>query len=221
VLIVYAAIIQKNCHISSSKQATLLTILNYCMTKNRLYPLLLISAYIFSSSTLIAQNRNVLGSKFKLLPVPKKIEIVQGTPLSYNDLTSIRLEGTNKKPVLDRPLEDLKEISAAAKGTLLLKIDNGSSPSSPEGYTLEIKNGYVTINSKGQAGLFYGAQTLSQLLEDAKDQNISIPACKITDYPDIDYRAIHLDLKHHVDSLSYYYQMMDRLADIKVNAIIR
>lgn len=195
-------------------------LLNYCMTKKRFYYLFLISAFVFSSATLKAQDKNILGSKFKLLPVPKKIETVKGTPLSYGDLTSIRLEGTSKKPVLDKPLADLKEISGAEKGTLLLRLDSASSPSSPEGYTLEIKNGYVTINSKGQAGLFYGAQTLSQLLEDAKDQNINIPACKITDYPDIDYRAIHLDLKHHVDSLSYYYQMMDRLADIKVNAII-
>jgi hypothetical protein len=59
------------------------------------------------------------------------------------------MEGTSKKPVLDKPLADLKETSGAEKGTLLLRLDSASSPSSPEGYTLEIKNGYVTINSKG------------------------------------------------------------------------
>jgi N-acetyl-beta-hexosaminidase len=70
------------------------------------------------------------------------------------------------------------------------------------------------------AGLFYGIQTLSQLLEDSQDQQIEIPACRITDYPEIAYRAVHLDLKHHIDAGHYYYSMIDRLASIKINAII-
>ena len=190
------------------------------MINKTLNSFLLFSIFIISTTALSAQNKNALGSKFKLLPIPKKIELIQGTPLSYDDLTSIKLEGTDKKPVLDQTLDVLKSTNAAGKGTLVFKLDSSSSPSSPEGYSLEIKNGYVNITARKNAGLFYGAQTLSQLLDDARDQNIKIPACKITDYPDIEYRAIHLDLKHHVDSLSYYYKMMDRLADIKVNAII-
>ena len=189
------------------------------MIRIRLNIFLLVFTCIFSSAT-FAQNSGVLGLNFKLLPIPKKIESIQGTGLSGNDLTSIKLVGLSKKPILDEQLNNLKETSSSEKGTLVLKVDSNSSSPSSEGYILEIKNGYVTITAKGAAGIFYGAQTLSQLLEDAKDQKIKIPACKITDYPDIDYRAIHLDLKHHVDSLSYYYKMMDRLADIKVNAII-
>ena len=190
------------------------------MIRKRLNGFFLLSVFIFFSVALHAQKNNVLGPKFKLLPIPKKIQLSQGPALRYNDLTSIKLEGLDKKPVLDEPLNSLKEVSAAKKGTLVLKIDVTVSASSPEGYTLIIKNGYVTITAKEPAGLFYGAQTLSQLLQDAKDQNITIPACHITDYPDIDYRAIHLDLKHHLDSLSYYFKLMDRLADIKVNAVI-
>ena len=71
-----------------------------------------------------------------------------------------------------------------------------------------------------QAGLFYGSQTLLQMLEDAHDQKVAIPACRITDYPDIAFRAVHLDLKHHLDAGFYYYQVIDRLARIKINAII-
>jgi hexosaminidase len=190
------------------------------MMRNRLNGFLLFGLFIFISATAPAQNNSVLGPKFKLLPIPQKIESLQGSPLRYNELKFIKLEGVDKKPVLDEPLNSLKDISAAGKGTLVLKIDGSASSPSPEGYTLDIKNGYVTITAKSAAGLFYGAQTLSQLLEDAKDQNLDIPACRITDYPDIDYRAIHLDLKHHVDSLSYYYKLMDRLADVKVNAVI-
>src|SRR5207253_9930644 len=158
------------------------------MINNRVVCFLLFSIFIFSIHSSSAQSKNVLGAKFTLLPVPKKIEAVQGQPLTYDGLTGIMLEGIDKKPVLDQPLNDLKSASAAGKGILVLKIDSSSAPASAEGYILEIKNGYVTITAKSNAGLFYGAQTLSQLLEDAKDQNIAIPACRITDYPDIDYR---------------------------------
>jgi hexosaminidase len=179
---------------------------------------------VFSFAT-FGQTKNAatattLGQKFKLLPIPKKVELIGGTGIKAGQLNSVRIENGANKPVLDESLGHLGEAKSSATGSLTFKIDQKSSPASEEGYVLEIKNGYVTITSKGQAGLFYGGQTLSQLLEDARDQNIPIPACRITDYPDIDYRAIHLDLKHHVDSLSYYYNLMDRLADIKVNAII-
>ncbi len=102
-----------------------------------------------------------------------------------------------------------------------MEISNSNNlPGSTEGYILEIKDQQVMLRAKDKAGLFYGCQTLLQLLEDAHDQNMAIPACTITDYPDIAYRAIHLDLKHHLDAGHYYYDMIDRLAAIKINAII-
>src|SRR4030095_10105999 len=57
-------------------------------------------------------------------------------------------------------------------------------------------------------------------LEDSHDQQIEIPSCRITDYPEIPYRAIHIDVKHHLDATRYYYDIIDRLAAVKVNAVI-
>lgn len=136
-------------------------------------------------------------------------------------LTSYFLDGPDKKPVFGKSLAGLKQALSPAAGVITLKItDDANLSASREAYKLEIKNGQALITARDQAGLFYGCQTLSQLIEDAKDQNIKIPSCTITDAPDIDYRAIHLDLKDHVDSLSYYYGMIDRLAEVKVNAVI-
>jgi hypothetical protein len=59
-----------------------------------------------------------------------------------------------------------------------------------------------------------------QLLEDARNQKIEIPSCRVTDYPNLPYRAVHIDLKHHLNTGLYYYHTIDRLARIKVNAII-
>ena len=86
---------------------------------------------------------------------------------------------------------------------------------------MEISNGQIIISAKLQeTGLFYGCQTLLQLLEDSRDQLIAIPSCRITDFPDVAYRAVQIVLAHHLSSGYYYYQLIDRLANVKVNAII-
>ncbi len=158
---------------------------------------------------------------FKLMPQPQKIEFPDGKSLSPASIHTIFLQGTTTRPVLTGMLATLPLSTKSAAGVLILNISSGKNVSSSnEGYVLEIGNNQVIISARDQAGLFYGCQTLQQLLEDANDQQISIPACRITDYPDIAYRAIHLDLKHHVDAGNYYYKMIDQLASVKINAII-
>ena len=158
---------------------------------------------------------------FRLLPKPQKIEILSGKSFSPDDLRFLFLDGVQKRPVMDQSLSRLPMEGSSGKGVLTLSLNHDDNlPDSPEGYILEIKNQQVLIKSKGEAGLFYGCQTLQQMIEDAEDQQIDIPSCRITDYPGLPYRAIHLDIRFHLDAGHFYYELIDRLAKIKVNAII-
>lgn len=157
---------------------------------------------------------------FRLLPQPQKIELFAGEGFLCKDLRGIYLKNTDQRPVMDGQLARLPMVSSPAAGIVSLVINPGLALPSQEGYILEISDKRVMIEALTQAGLFYGIQTLDQLLEDSRDEQIEIPPCRITDYPEISYRAIHLDLKHHLDAGHYYYSIIDRLAKIKVNAII-
>jgi hexosaminidase len=158
---------------------------------------------------------------FRLLPEPQKIEFLSGNGLSLSDLRFLFLDGITKRPVLDQQLSSLPLSQVQGKGVLTLKLSESKNlPESDEGYIMQIKDKQVTITSRGEAGLFYGCQTLQQLLEDSHDQLTDIPACIITDYPGVPYRAVHLDIKYHLDAGHYYYQMIDRLSRIKINAVI-
>lgn len=161
-----------------------------------------------------------LPPQFKLLPQPQTIEMLPGNGMMHTDLKSVYLDNTEKRPVMNGLLSSLPLSGSASDGTLTLKLVDDLRLPSPEGYILEILNKQVVIQATSDAGLFYGIQTLQQLMEDSRDQSIPIPSLKITDYPEISYRAIHLDLKHHLDVGNYYYQMIDKLAGIKINAII-
>ncbi len=186
---------------------------------NLLLKTLLSIALLYCIDTHATDN---LPSCFKLIPSPQKVELISSKEgISYNSLIEIYLSGTATRPVLYEPLKSLRLTNKSGEGILTLNISStGDVPISPEGYVLEIKNNQVIINARAQSGLFYGCQTLLQLLEDAFDQQVKIPACRITDYPNTAYRAIHLDLKHHLDAIGYYYKMIDQLARIKVNAVI-
>ncbi|SKD10024.1 Glycosyl hydrolase family 20, catalytic domain [Chitinophaga ginsengisegetis] len=174
---------------------------------------------IFCYGAQAGDNGN--AGKFRLLPAPQKVEWNNGTGLKSNELKGIFLKGDLKRPALVYPLDNLPLADHPGKGILTLEISNNKElPASNESYILQIQNGEVTISGKDDAGVFYGCQTLLQMLEDATDQRIDIPACRITDFPDIPYRAVHLDLKYHLEKMEYYYRMMDRLAGIKVNAVI-
>jgi len=157
---------------------------------------------------------------FRLIPQPQKIELLKTKGLLYSDIRNILLLNTKEKPVMSGLLSSLPAVNSAAAGTVSLIIDKDLKLPSGEAYILEVKAKQVSIKANDQAGLFYGIQTLKQLLEDSRDQQIEIPACVITDYPEIPYRAIHIDVKHHLDATRYYYDIIDRLAAVKVNAVI-
>lgn len=162
------------------------------------------------------------ASLFNVMPRPQKVEWTGGKGLSPGfSLRYLSLQGGAQKPVLPGMLQQLRASGKTLRGTLTLKLtETAPLPASPEAYLLEVRDEQVVITAKGQAGLFYGCQTLNQLLEDAREQNIALPACRITDYPELAYRSVHLDLKHHLDAGHYYYQLIDRLAAVKVNALI-
>lgn len=158
---------------------------------------------------------------FKILPRPRKALIHKGEGLSAGELKTVRIEGDFPRPVMGPVLARLSLSDNDERGTLTLSLSEARNlPESEEGYILDIKNGRASLGSRGEAGLFYGCQTLEQLLEDSRDTGRAVPACRITDYPALAYRAVHIDVKHHLDTMKYYYDAIDRLARYKINAVI-
>ncbi len=166
---------------------------------------------------------SVWPEHFRLLPQPREAALLGGEGLQWTGLHTICLEEGQRRPVLPPLLSHLSTAPAEARtGVLTLSLSQDPAlPESPEGYRLVVRGGGAAIHSRGEAGLFYGCQTLQQLLEDARDNGGKIvPSCRITDWPALKYRAVHIDVKHHLDTMKYYYDSIDRLARYKINAVI-
>ena len=86
----------------------------------------------------------------------------------------------------------------------------------PEGYELKVSESQVVLNGKG-AGLFYGVQTLLQLITPQKKGYASIPCAAIKDEPRFAYRGMHLDVARHFFSVDFVKKYIDVMALYKLN----
>lgn len=84
-----------------------------------------------------------------------------------------------------------------------------------EGYELIASRSGVTIRGASPAGLFYGLQTLRQLLP--VDGSGRIPAVTIRDVPRFPYRGMHLDVGRHLFPVAFIKRYIDLLARYKLN----
>ncbi|MFV0313343.1 MAG: family 20 glycosylhydrolase [Dysgonomonas sp.] len=93
-----------------------------------------------------------------------------------------------------------------------------------EGYTLDITNQGIDIQAKTPQGLFYGMQTVMQLLPAEIEsptlvKNIAwnIPAVTVKDEPRFKYRGLHLDVCRHFADVDFLKKQLDVLAMFKIN----
>jgi hexosaminidase len=88
----------------------------------------------------------------------------------------------------------------------------------PESYGLAVDKGAVTITSPSSAGLFWGVQTLLQLLPPAKTNlPVEVPGVTIEDEPRFAWRGMHLDVSRHFFPVSFIKRYLDLLAMHKMN----
>ena len=156
---------------------------------------------------------------FKLLPHPQEWKIGGNSELRVTDLKyHFNASGLSLPPGSDF-LSSASSTDKKDKAQLVYTI-NPNLDLKEEGYFMNISAKQIQITAKDQAGLIYGLATLEQLMEDAEEQDVPLPLSQIKDYPLLSYRAIHWDVKHHRETLDYYYRMIDKLKKYKINAII-
>ncbi len=156
---------------------------------------------------------------FSILPKPQEVELVRSSVLGANELKYLVVDGDADVPVLGSELSRLRQMKTSGKGVVLRLVQSGV-PESREGYVLRISKGGVVVEARNAVGLFYGCGTLEQMLEDCRDFGLRLPEVTITDYPSVGYRAVYFDNKHHLSRTKYYYDVIDKLARYKVNAVI-
>jgi hexosaminidase len=189
------------------------------MYKN-IVPLLI----VLITSFLTIANAQDTGPNMGIIPAPVSIRKNPGT-FTLSQQTAFVADSPNNKAVLfladylhSKKMLNIQPKANSGNGIAnsILLTSAGTDGLPAEGYRLTITPERITIAGKG-AGLFYGIQTLIQLIPAEGMASLSLPCVQIEDYPRFGYRGMMLDVCRHFFSVEFVKKYIDLLASYKFN----
>ena len=168
--------------------------------------------------------------------IPKPVELIKGegnffltnnTTLIYPDNEDVESVAEFFEDWIEKPtgfdLESDDDAGENEKNAIIFKISD-EERFGDEGYSLNVTERNITITAAKPAGLFYGIQTILQLLpveiyNPEKVENIAwnVPVVKIFDKPAFKWRGMHLDVSRHFFPKEFVKRYIDLIAMHKMN----
>jgi hexosaminidase len=193
------------------------------------------SAAACGASTIEAAD--VSSAKVGVVPKPVLVEDLPGTFALGRGCRIIYQPGSSDAKATAQILADtlrrstglsLRVREAATmpqEGSLLVTTEGADPALGEEGYRLEITGRGIVLSATKAAGLFYGIQTLRQLLpadtfgatKVYRRNGCSIPCVRIVDQPRFAWRGMHLDVSRHFFDTTFVKRYLDNLALHKIN----
>ena len=179
------------------------------------------------SLLLICLCNLVHSQTISIIPMPKMVEMKGGfftikdnTAIFYNDPQLEFMAGyasTTIKSLIKLQLTVKQEngIQPKAKGINLI-IDK-KTRTAKEGYLLSVNSSEITIRAATSQGLFYGVQSLLQLIPIDGDRKI--PALEIADEPRFSWRGLMLDVSRHFFTIAEVKRLIDQMVIYKFNIL--
>lgn len=129
---------------------------------------------------------------------------------------------------LDLPLDTVPGAAAgspAPAGTVVLRLEDLAARLGPEGYLLDVSPDSLLVRAAAPAGLFYGVQTLRQLLPPSIERPsgspgagpLTVPCVAVEDRPRFAWRGALLDCARHFFPKDFVLRWIDILALHKLN----
>jgi hexosaminidase len=174
---------------------------------------------------------------YNVIPVPQQVEL-KGGDFEFGSGWRLELGGGVKSE--DVAVESLKEGLASRDGITLdtrgrgkaielalqpgsVKIgeaaDRNRAALEAQAYRLELSGSGIRITANAPTGLFYGVETLVQLVKHGEGK-LWLPEGEITDWPDLEQRNIYWDDNHHLDRMGVLKEALKQAAFYKINGFV-
>jgi hexosaminidase len=177
----------------------------YCLWKHIIFP------YIYD-----------VEEKPALIPLPQQLIWLHGI-FSLNQCKTIvaAKHSLNIEATLLRNLfiehgwqPDIKDKALSDETHIELTLDSAYAPSvTNEGYVLKVTEKKILIAAKTTTGIFYGIQTLRQLMRNG----VSVDACQINDQPAFTWRGFMIDAGRNYLSMELLKKQIDVMSMYKLN----
>ncbi len=203
----------------------------------RVLPLMLLAACTSTppATTPVPEVRLLEHS---IIPLPVSVQLDAAEPFRVDSLTGIYIdEGADAS--VDNVAEHLRAmltppIRAAVSrlgpgaplpaGSFRLRLDSDAARGL-EAYEVDITSASVTVTARTPAGLFYGVQTVRQLMPASVEhpfalaRRLTIPAGRITDSPRFEWRGMMLDVSRHFLGVRDVKRFVDLMSLYKMNRL--
>ncbi len=174
-----------------------------------------------------------MDTKTQCSIIPQPVRVAQKPGRFVLTKDTVILAGERLRPVAQyaqRMLApatgfDLPIVDASPRGVTAIRLDLNEAQTAlgAEGYTLKVTPEAAAISATTRAGVFYGLQTLRQLLpvEIERDAVAGVewaaPCVEIEDYPRFSWRGYMLDEGRHFMGKDVVKRMLDLMALHKLN----
>ncbi len=167
----------------------------------------------------------------RIIPQPNEMQARPGkfvfsscTRLQYDPVWRTAVEPLITKLKNAAAIDLLSKKACAKKSIIVVSIDK--TIADEEGYRLIIQPQKILLQAGTAAGIFYGVQSLLQLLpgaveKDSVQKNVewSVPCAEIHDQPRFAYRGIMLDVARHYMPIDFIKKLVDLMAMQKMNRL--
>jgi hexosaminidase len=152
-----------------------------------------------------------------LIPMPTSVEWRDGKVPINNDTV---VEGSGRAAPIAAYLARELGLKQSERGPSRVRFElvPASKIANPEGYHLRAIGNQVLIEASDPRGLFYGAQTLRQLVTTDSGAR-SVPRVEINDSPRFRWRGLLIDLGRHFFGKQTLFTIIDEMAVYKLNVL--
>ena len=182
------------------------------------FGILLATGLLLGAPVLAQQPDTPLG----LVPLPREVQTSAGT-YALPQKVSVYATGPAAQNVAEllkgflAPLGKAVVLTTNRQAAHIRLLTTAATPGGAEGYRLVVDKSGVSITAAGGAGLFYGSQTLLQLLPAKAAATARVPYVHIADEPAFRWRGGMLDVCRHFFPVEFVKKYIDFLAAYKFN----
>jgi hexosaminidase len=199
---------------------------------------ILLFAVLILLFSVVCSEKNTISEQFNsinIIPIPSTMEVGKGELELKSDFY-IKVDANSKAASVAEFLADVIRrsfgydvpvVEQAKAETVYLSIQliSGDKELGLEGYSLDVNGLGIQLSAYSAAGLFYGVQTILQLLppnvyaEEKQNVQWTVPFVNIRDIPRYAYRGILLDVARHIFPVEFIKKYIDLIAFHKMNKL--
>ncbi len=179
-------------------------------------------AFLLLTLLISCDNPSGETKTVNIIPKPKQMELQPGS-FKLESGMGLEIQSSDIERVGSFIKNDLKSIAGLDLTTGAGKVEDAvvlsldESISNEEGYILNVSKSGIEIKAATPAGIFYGYQSLLQMIPVGASGSIVLPCVSVKDEPRFTWRGMHLDVSRHFKTVDEVKKFIDILAMHKLN----